>query len=42
MEKIYKLLAIQEDISNQEAKKYCDRGLVYIENKKVISHFNPN
>jgi RluA family pseudouridine synthase len=34
-DKVYKLLALQEKISNQEAKKYCDRGLVYIENKKV-------
>jgi len=34
-DKAYKLLALQENISNQEAKKYCDMGIVYIENRKV-------
>ncbi len=35
MEKAYKLLAIQEDISNKKAKELIDRGLVYITDKKV-------
>jgi 23S rRNA pseudouridine1911/1915/1917 synthase len=35
MEKAYKLLAIQEEISNKKAKELIDRGLVYITDKKV-------
>ena len=35
MEKAYKLLAVQEDISNAQAKKLIDDGLVYIGDKKV-------
>ena len=35
MEKAYKLLAIQENISNAQAKKLIDDGLVYIGDKKV-------
>jgi 23S rRNA pseudouridine1911/1915/1917 synthase len=35
-EKAYKLLAIQEGISNNEAKSMIDRGLVYVGNKKVL------
>ena len=35
MEKAYKLLAIQENISNAQAKKLIDDGLVYIGEKKV-------
>jgi len=35
MEKAYKLLAIQEDISNKKAKELIDRGLVYTTDKKV-------
>ncbi len=35
-EKAYKLLAIQEGISNSEAKSMIDRGLVYVGNKKVM------
>jgi 23S rRNA pseudouridine1911/1915/1917 synthase len=34
-EKAYKLLAIQEKISNNKAKELIDRGLVYIGSKKV-------
>ncbi len=34
-EKAYKLLAIQENISNKKAKDLIDRGLVYVGNKKV-------
>lgn len=34
-EKAYKLLAIQENISNKKAKDLIDRGLVYAGNKKV-------
>jgi len=36
MEKAYKLLAVQENISNKEAKSMIDRGLVYVGNKKVM------
>ncbi len=36
LEKAYKLLAIQEEISNSQAKTLIDRGLVYVGNKKVI------
>ena len=36
MEKAYKLLAVQESISNKEAKSMIDRGLVYVGNKKVM------
>jgi 23S rRNA pseudouridine1911/1915/1917 synthase len=36
MEKAYKLLAVQEGISNKEAKSMIDRGLVYVGNKKVM------
>jgi 23S rRNA pseudouridine1911/1915/1917 synthase len=35
MGKAYKLLAIQESISNRRAKSLIDRGLVYIGDKKV-------
>jgi len=35
-EKAYKLLALQEGISNKEAKSMIDRGLVYVGNKKVV------
>ncbi|NEW61015.1 RluA family pseudouridine synthase [Sulfurovum sp. bin170] len=35
MEKAYKLLAQQEDISNKKAKELIDRGLVYVTDKKV-------
>jgi 23S rRNA pseudouridine1911/1915/1917 synthase len=35
-EKAYKLLAIQEDISNAQAKNLIDRGLVYAGNRKVM------
>ena len=35
MEKAYKLLAIQEDISNGKAKELIDKGVVTVEGKKV-------
>lgn len=35
MEKAYKLLAIQQSISNSQAKALIDRGLVYVANRKV-------
>ena len=35
MEKAYKLLAAQYDISNQKAKKLCDQGVVYAGNDKI-------
>jgi len=35
-EKAYKLLAVQEGISNNNAKSMIDRGLVYVGNKKVM------
>jgi len=35
-EKAYKLVAIQEGISNNNAKSMIDRGLVYVGNKKVM------
>jgi 23S rRNA pseudouridine1911/1915/1917 synthase len=35
-EKAYKLLAIQEGVSNSQAKSMIDRGLVYVGNKKVM------
>ena len=35
-QKAYKLLAIQEGISNSNAKSMIDRGLVYVGNKKVM------
>lgn len=35
LEKAYKLLALQEGISNSNAKSMIDRGLVYVGNKKV-------
>ena len=35
-EKAYKLVAIQEGISNSQAKSMIDRGLVYVGNKKVM------
>ena len=35
MEKAYKLLALQEGISNRAAKELIDRGVVYSEGKKV-------
>ena len=34
-EKAYKVLAQQKDISNKKAKDLIDRGLVYVEDKKV-------
>jgi len=33
--KAYKLLALQQDISNKKAKDLIDRGLVFVEDKKV-------
>jgi len=36
LEKAYKILALQEGISNNNAKSMIDRGLVYVGNKKVI------
>ena len=35
MEKAYKLLALQEGISNRAAKDLIDRGVVYAAGKKV-------
>ena len=35
MEKAYKLLALQQEISNNKAKALIDRGLVYVGDKKV-------
>jgi 23S rRNA pseudouridine1911/1915/1917 synthase len=35
MEKAYKLLAMQEGISNKRAKELIDRGLVYVFDRKV-------
>ena len=35
-EKAYKLLAMQEGVSNSQAKSMIDRGLVYVGNKKVM------
>jgi 23S rRNA pseudouridine1911/1915/1917 synthase len=35
-EKAYKLLAVQEGVSNSNAKSMIDRGLVYVGNKKVM------
>jgi len=35
-EKAYKILALQEGISNSQAKSMIDRGLVYVGNKKVM------
>ncbi|NCO00972.1 MAG: RNA pseudouridine synthase [Epsilonproteobacteria bacterium] len=35
-EKAYKILAMQEGISNSSAKSMIDRGLVYVGNKKVM------
>jgi 23S rRNA pseudouridine1911/1915/1917 synthase len=36
LEKAYKILALQEGMSNSKAKSMIDRGLVYVGNKKVI------
>jgi 23S rRNA pseudouridine1911/1915/1917 synthase len=36
LEKAYKLVALQEGISNSSAKSLIDRGLVYVGNKKVM------
>lgn len=36
LDKAYKLVAIQEGISNSQAKSMIDRGLVYVGNKKVM------
>lgn len=36
LEKAYKILAIQEGVSNSQAKSMIDRGLVYVGNKKVM------
>ncbi len=35
-DKAYKVLALQENISNKEAKSIIDRGLVYVGNKKLM------
>jgi 23S rRNA pseudouridine1911/1915/1917 synthase len=35
MEKAYKLLGLQEDISNKKAKELIDKGIVYVGDKKV-------
>ena len=35
-EKAYKILALQEGVSNSQAKSMIDRGLVYVGNKKVM------
>ena len=35
-EKAYKILAMQEGVSNSQAKSMIDRGLVYVGNKKVM------
>ncbi|EQB39692.1 ribosomal large subunit pseudouridine synthase C [Sulfurimonas hongkongensis] len=35
-EKAYKILAMQEGISNSQAKSMIDRGLVYVGNSKVV------
>ena len=35
-DKAYKLLALQEGVSNNTAKSMMDRGLVYVGNKKVM------
>jgi len=35
-DKAYKVLAMQEGISNSQAKSMIDRGLVYVGNKKVV------
>jgi len=35
-EKAYKILALQEGISNSSAKSMIDRGLIYVGNKKVM------
>jgi 23S rRNA pseudouridine1911/1915/1917 synthase len=35
-DKAYKLLALQENISNSQAKSLIDRGLVYVGSKKVM------
>ena len=34
-DKAYKVLARQKDISNKKAKELIDRGLVFVEDKKV-------
>ena len=36
LEKAYKILALQEGMSNSVAKSMIDRGLVYVGNKKVM------
>lgn len=36
LEKAYKILALQEGMSNSQAKAMIDRGLVYVGNKKVV------
>ncbi|MFA6193120.1 MAG: RNA pseudouridine synthase [Sulfurimonas sp.] len=35
-DKAYKLVSLQEDVSNTQAKSMIDRGLVYVGNKKVM------
>lgn len=35
-QKAYKILALQEGVSNSQAKSMIDRGLVYVGNKKVM------
>jgi len=34
-DKAYKVLALQQDISNKKAKELIDRGIVFVEDKKV-------
>ena len=34
-DKAYKVLALQQGISNNKAKELIDRGLVFVEDKKV-------
>ena len=41
LEKAYKLVAIQEGVSNKSAKSMIDRGLVYVGNKKVMMLVGP-
>ena len=41
IEKAYKLVALQEGISNSSAKSMIDRGLVYVGNKKVLKSVCP-
>ena len=36
LEKAYKLVAVQEGISNSKAKDLIDRGLVYASGRKIV------